>query len=627
MPVGTSAEHLSDRTHVRSRAEIPPPGYWRRWTSDLAGPDARPSPAPTQESSDIAMPSQTSTPPPNGLSASAPRTAEELQSQPYRVLIVEDDRAQALFAQSILHGAGMQAEVQTDPDTVLRAIRDFRPELVLMDLHMPEVDGMRLTHLIRHEPDYKLLPIVFLTGDPNPERQYEVLESGADDFLTKPIRPRHLIAAVSNRIERSRQQALLQPSTERPRVNPDTGLPTRTHLLDSISAALREGAPGGLFFIEIGAALTLRERFGYARFEQLMIDAGRFLAQVATPHPLARLNDNSFLVLAQGMEGEGPLQTFAHDLRDALAAHAFPVRNEEPLRLQASIGYAGLSAEFPDPGSALEATERAALQARRQPGSVAAYVPPGSAEEEQRAALEGAQVEFAYQPIVAVAGSDTAQYQVLLRLRLADGSLMSAGQAVPAAESSGLIADLDKQVLEHALDRLAEAARSGPTLRLFVSQSPRTLARSVISEWLLQTLQQREIEGTSLVIDLRLADALIHIVTLREFCARLMPLGVQFCLSQFEPGRDAESVVAQLPLGYLRLDGRYAEAHADQALRDEMRGVIDYAHRQGLQVIGQQIEEPQAAAAMWMGGVDFIQGNLVQSVGKDLDFDFHNAVL
>ena len=47
----------------------------------------------------------------------------------------------------------------------------------------------------------------------------------------------------------------------------------------------------------------------------------------------------------------------------------------------------------------------------------------------------------------------------------------------------------------------------------------------------------------------------------------------------------------------------------------------------GLQVIGQQIEDPQAAAAMWMGGIDYIQGNLVSSVGSELDFDFQNAVL
>src|SRR5690606_12405503 len=106
-----------------------------------------------------------------------------------------------------------------------------------------------------------------------------------------------------------------------------------------------------------------------------------------------------------------------------------------------------------------------------------------------------------------------------------------------------------------------------------------------------------------LVIDLRLNDALIHIVTLRGSCNKLMPLGVQFCLSQFEPGRASEAILAQLPLGYLRLAGRYADAHIDPAWRDEVRGAIDHAHRQGLQVIGQQIEEPQAAAALWMGGV------------------------
>ena len=73
--------------------------------------------------------------------------------------------------------------------------------------------------------------------------------------------------------------------------------------------------------------------------------------------------------------------------------------------------------------------------------------------------------------------------------------------------------------------------------------------------------------------------------------------------------------------------GRYAGAHADAGLRDQLRGTIDQAHRLGLQVIGQQIEDPQAAAAMWMGGIDYIQGNLVSSVGSELDFDFQSAVL
>lgn len=553
---------------------------------------------------------------------SAPASGPQTQEAPYRVLVVEDDRGQALFAQSVLHGAGMQAEVQMQSEGVLDAIRKFQPDLVLMDLHMPGKDGMSLTMLIRQQPEYLHLPIVFLTGDPDPERQFEVLESGADDFLNKPIRPRHLIAAVSNRIQRARQRATPAPRTT---LNTETGLPTRTFLLHQLGTALQSDKTGGLFFIEIGSALSLRERYGYAVFEQLMNLAGRRLAEVAAPSPVARLNDNSFLCLATGAD-ESTLDAQAERLRDGISGKTFPARDDN-LNLRCSVGHARLSLGFDDAGSALEATERAVLQARLKGNNIAAYVPAQQAEDAPRISLEDGQFELAYQPIVAVAGSDQAQYQVLLRMRQPDGSLLPASQVIPAAESAGGIAQIDHWVLEHALYVLAERQAKGPSLRLFVSQSPRTLARESHAQWLLETLAARGIEGTSLVIDLRMADALIHTVTLRDFCHQLMPAGVQFCLSQFEPGREADALLTQLPLGYLRVASRYASAHTDPKLRDELRTIIDQAHRAGLQVIGQQIEDPQAAAAMWMGGVDFIQGNLVQAVGSELGFDFHNAVL
>jgi EAL domain-containing protein (putative c-di-GMP-specific phosphodiesterase class I)/DNA-binding response OmpR family regulator len=544
---------------------------------------------------------------------------------PYRVLIVEDDRGQALFAQSVLHGAGMQAEVQMQSDGLLDTMRRFRPDLVLMDLHMPGKDGMSLTMLLRQQPEYLHLPIVFLTGDPDPERQFEVLESGADDFLNKPIRPRHLIAAVSNRIQRARQrnQALQAP---RPSVNTDTGLPTRTFVLQQLADSLQRQSRGGVFFVEVNSALSLRERYGYAVFEHLMSQAGRQLAAAASPHPVARLNDNSFLMLADSVD-ETTLAALAQQLRDGLASHDFQTRPNEVLKLRGSVGYTAMSLGFADAGSALEAIERAVLQARLKADSLAEYVPAEVDDDAPRISLEDGQFELAYQPIVAVAGSDQAQYQVLLRMRQPDGSLLPASQVIPAAELAGGIAQIDHWVLEHALYVLAERQAAGPSLRLFVSQSPRSLARESHAQWLLDALRARGIEGTSLVIDLRLADALIHTVTLRQFCQQLMPAGVQFCLSQFEPGTEAGALLTQLPLSFVRVSSKYASAHADPVLRDQLRGIIDSAHRQGLQVIGQQIEDPQAAAAMWMGGVDFIQGNLVQAVGSELGFDFHNAVL
>jgi DNA-binding response OmpR family regulator len=116
-----------------------------------------------------------------------------------RVLIVEDDHAQGVFAQSVLTNAGMHAQVEPDPLHVLDSLRSLHPDLVLMDLHMPETNGMELTALIREHPAFMHTPIVFLSGESDPQARLAAMNAGGDDFLSKPIRPKHLIAAVQNR--------------------------------------------------------------------------------------------------------------------------------------------------------------------------------------------------------------------------------------------------------------------------------------------------------------------------------------------------------------------------------------------------------------------------------------------
>ncbi|KAF1015116.1 MAG: DNA-binding response regulator MtrA [Stenotrophomonas maltophilia] len=515
------------------------------------------------------------------------------------MLVVEDDRAQALFAQSVLHGAGMQAIVITDADGVLAALKEHQPDLILMDLHLPGMDGMRLTAMIRQQLGMQLLPIVFLSGDPDPERQFEVLDSGADDYLVKPIRPRHLIAAVSNRIRRARAQAATLPGASgTPALSsPETGLPTRHHVLHQLGAALQHRDPGGVFFIEVASALGLRERFGYAAFERLMVQAGQRLAEAGHPHLLARLNDNSFLLLARGVGDDG-LEGLARTLREELSLRAFVIRDDESVHLRGVVGYAPLGPAFADAAAILEAVERTTLQARLLTSGVAGHVHRAAITEQEHLALLEGQLELAYQPIVAVAGGGSAQYQLLLRLRQADGTVLTAGQVIPAAEAAGRIADLDQQMLEHAPGLLDLYRHATPPLHLFVSQSMRTLQREALADWLLESLQQRDLAGSSLVIDVRLPDALIHTVPLQQSCQRLAPAGVRFCLSQFEPGHDATALLGQLPLSFVRMAARFSSSHANPGTCKELRRAIEAAHAAGMQIIGQQIEDPQAAAAM-----------------------------
>lgn len=554
---------------------------------------------------------------------------------PYRVLIVEDDRSQALFAEGILRNAGMDSLVVLDALGVLPALQHFHPDLILMDLNMPDANGIELTALIREQDEFLQTPIVFLSGESDEDRQFDAIDAGGDDFLAKPIRPRHLISAVQNRVRRHRTQE--QRRQQRPGKDSSTGLHDRAAVLELLAARLSTGAdssrPGGVLFLEIESIAVLRERLGLTALEQVLTEAGKLLTGAAEGLPAARFGDGSYLVLAGELE-DGALEALASQLRAALVQSHFQAQGQ-PLRLRVSVGICAFRHGFRDTGAVLTAVEKATREARTQERGIRRYEPPKASEAQREAALlaqlrdavQAEHLELLYQPVVAVAGSDDSQFQVLLRMRDQQGRLRSAAEIIPVAEQAGFIVDIDRWVLAQALTLIHDRHGEGQELRLFVTQSPVTLADSSQAGWLQSELAAHGVPGTSLVMELRLDDAAVHIGTVRQFCESLVGDGVQFCLSQFEYGRDGDALLEQLPLGFVKLARKYTSGNLSPALRDELKTLIERSHRRGLEVIGHGVEDAQAAATLWMSGIDYIQGNLVQQANQDLDFDFHQAVL
>jgi len=550
----------------------------------------------------------------------------------FRVLIVEDDRSQALFAEAILRGAGMEAEVVAIPEQMMATLERFAPDLVLMDLHMPGISGTSLTEQIRQHPLFQNIPVVFLTGDQNPDSELDALEHGGDDYIVKPVRPRHLVVSVQSRIRRARAIGQVRQTAVEPILHPITGLLTRPALMDLLLEKATSGVAGGALMIEMGNATALHDRFGYAEFEDLINAAGRKLKELTASESAARLSDNAFLVVVSGRDA-GWLEAYARQLRDGIGRTDFKV-DDTALRLRCTIGYTTFEHGFKDSGDVLAAVDDALREARGAPVGFARYVPPdrlaaNEIVDELRAALapDGETLYLVFQPVVAVAGGDEARYQVLVRMRGPDGSVRRAAEFLDIAQSAGLLPQVDRWVMQHALDLLRDRNRSSRPVQLVVSQSPRTLAQDGYADWLQQAIGAANIEGQSLIIDLRLEEAQVHSVLLREFCRVMVPSGVQFALSQYRHTLDAAQLLDQLPLGYLRLAADFAQLPLPQTLHDEMREAIQYAHRQGLQVIAQNVEDPQAAAALWIGGIDFIQGNLVHRPEQTLDFDFRSATL
>lgn len=127
------------------------------------------------------------------------------QREPYRILIVDDDVALSGRFQLLLKRQGMVAETLAEPSQLLDVLHRLRPDLVLMDLYMPEHSGVTLARLVRLQQEWCSLPIVYLSAETDLERQLEAMDIGADDFITKPIADNHFVASVEVRARRARE--------------------------------------------------------------------------------------------------------------------------------------------------------------------------------------------------------------------------------------------------------------------------------------------------------------------------------------------------------------------------------------------------------------------------------------
>jgi diguanylate cyclase (GGDEF)-like protein len=558
--------------------------------------------------------------------------------EPFRVLIVEDDRPQAVFAESILRKAGMQTRAVHDPLEALDALEAFDPELILMDLLMPGCDGIELTTLIRERDRYVDVPIVFLSGEQNAERRYDALAVGGDDFLEKPIKPKFLLSAVTNRVRRARAVRQRRAGPGQRPAERTAALYDRTRLIDQIGEVLAGAgptAPGGVLFLIVDGAQALRERLGLMAFDLAMQQAGAMLAESLPPGDhAARFGDSSFVVLAPAATRD-QLASVASRLSKAFAERL--IESEAgSLSLAASIGIAGFGQGWRDAAALVNGAERAATRARGLGGERIAFsVGPEQALASDAdaalrnatiAALEGNGLTLLYQPIASLKGGTDELFQVLLRIRDERGQRHSAAEVVPMAERCGLIDRLDRAVLSRCVDVLGQRAGRGRHSSLLVSQSIEAVADASRIEWLAGEVASRGLAPAQLVLELRHDDLVPRLGESARWLETARDAGFRTAIGAFEPNPASVQSLAHLPIDLLRVSGRFiAQLDADRTR--VLSGLVEAAHVRGAQVVAPMVEDARTAAALWSTGVDLIQGDFVQSAGPDLEFDFRAATL
>lgn len=193
----------------------------------------------------------------------------------YRVLLIEDSETMIRFVKRTLEMEAMRVESVSIPSKAVNKIIDFAPDLILMDMYMPECDGLELARIIRQYESFTGTPIVFLSNEQDIKKQMTAMQIGADDFLTKPIQAEHLVAAVTTRIERHRilSSFIKQDSL--------TGLLNHTHLkrgLESlVDRAKRTSTPVSFAMVDIDFFKKVNDTYGHYAGDRVIKSLARLL--------------------------------------------------------------------------------------------------------------------------------------------------------------------------------------------------------------------------------------------------------------------------------------------------------------------------------------------------------------
>jgi diguanylate cyclase (GGDEF)-like protein len=187
---------------------------------------------------------------------------------PETILVVDDDPDIARFVEVNLRSAGYDVAVAGDGEEALERAGEIRPDLVLLDVMMPRIDGFEVAQRLRKNPQTANTSIIMLTAKALSADKVTGLQSGADDYIIKPFDPIELLARVKGTLRRAKEMRNLSPLT---------GLPGNIRIQEEIERQVREGRPFAVLYCDLDNFKTYNDQKGFVRGDRLIQATARII--------------------------------------------------------------------------------------------------------------------------------------------------------------------------------------------------------------------------------------------------------------------------------------------------------------------------------------------------------------
>ena len=288
-------------------------------------------------------------------------TASQIQD-PFRVLIVDDSPTILSYHATILEQAGMLVKTVAEPMNLLRALNDFNPDLILMDLYMPGCNGVELARVIRQIDGFLSTQIVYLSSENDFNTQAEAMSLCGDDFLVKPIDAAHLVSAVTMRATRARflRSLMIHDGL--------TGLLNHTAIKEELAREVirssRLNSPLSLAMVDIDFFKKVNDTYGHAAGDRVLKSLARLLKQrLRETDIVGRYGGEEFAVIMNDTDAASAAKVI--DEIRTVFSRLLHLSHDEEFSVNFSCGIADL-AHFSDAVSLSEAADKALYQAKQR---------------------------------------------------------------------------------------------------------------------------------------------------------------------------------------------------------------------------------------------------------------------
>ena len=572
------------------------------------------------------------------------------------ILIVDDKPENIKLLVNLLRDQGYQVRGVLNGAMALKAAQHLHPDLILLDIKMPIIDGYQVCQQFKNTPDLNQIPIIFLSGLEGTNDKVKAFEVGGVDYITKPFDIAEVLMRVDNQLKlqaaqreiqqlnqqleekiKQRTEQLEREIVEHQQTQKNlrhmafydglTGLPNRNFFRDLLQRAIqrakrREDYIFSILFLDCDRFKLVNDSFGHQIGDQILQEISeRLKSCLRSIDTVARLGGDEFVILLEELEDTNFTASVAQRLIEQLEL-PFMIDNRE-IFLGLSIGIILDGSDYSSPGLIMRDADTAMYRAKELgKGCYQIFKPEMQQQTRQnllletdlRQALKKEEFIVYYQPIFSLTTKSIKGFEALVRWNHPEKGLLSPGHFISMAEETGLIVPLGIWVLREAcyqLKKLQQQYLVAESLTMNINLSVKQFNAPDLIKEIDLILAETQIDSHCLNLEITETALMLNNDLAQDTLRKLKQRNIRLAIDDFGTGYSSLSYLHNFPVDQLKIDRSFVNRIENQNDRvNIIDTIISLAQNLQMEVVAEGVETEQQLKILTDMGCEYGQGFL-----------------